>query len=197
MIHECIANFGPAPREFSLWDRWTYLRLPKPPWLYVQPNDKLKAVFQHAPSVWAEGTVVWGHIVQANQLMFRPGPDNCPGEVVYSLDESRSASPKYLGSLADELYDLKGAYVDDPGLAKIANHLANEQTRVFGLPVPPAISPVVRCRISTTIFFRKHLPGRRLCSPLLPLVVNPQPPYIALPLPERYWPTELIDMWIE
>src|SRR5688500_9241296 len=112
-LHECIRNFGRAPRELSLWDRLTYLRVPKPAWLRAEPDDKLNALFQNLPTLFANGTVVWGHIIQANRMMFEAGPINCPGEFVYSLEDARIANPQNLQKVAHELYSLKGTEPDD------------------------------------------------------------------------------------
>ena len=68
-------------------------------------------------------------------------------------------------------------------------------TRVFGLKVPSTISPDFRCRLSTTFFVRKHLPKGKLCSPVLPLIVNKRQPYLVMPLPSRYWPKRFVDWW--
>ncbi|HEX5445823.1 MAG TPA: hypothetical protein VFW87_18495 [Pirellulales bacterium] len=94
-----------------------------------------------------------------------------------------------------QLYSLKGSAPEDPELAPIATYLTDEMIRVFGLPVPKTISPNLPCRIFTTFFVRKHLPLRRLCTPLLPIVANPSEPYVAMPLPARFWPQPLVDGW--
>lgn len=194
-IHECIENFGPAPRRQSRWDRLTYFRVPKPLWLRQRPSDGLNTLFENLPALFTAGTVVWGHIIQANSLLFQPGADDCPGELVYSLTDAQRVDPDYLGQVAHQLFSLKGTEPADPDLAPIAEYLTNEMIRVFGLAVPKTISANLPCRISTTFFVRKHLPLRRLCTPLLPIVVNPVEPYVAMPLPARYWPQSLIDWW--
>lgn len=194
-IHECIENFGLAPRRLSLWDRLTYFRIPRPRWLPANSSDGLSTLFQNLHTLFTEGTVVWGHIIQANALLFQPGLDDCPGELVYSLADARRVDPDDLGQVAHQLYSLKGSAPEDPELAPIATYLTDEMIRVFGLPVPKTISPNLPCRISTTFFVRKHLPLRRLCTPLLPIVVNPSEPYVAMPLPARFWPQPLIDWW--
>jgi hypothetical protein len=196
-ILQCIENFGPAPRELSWWDRLTYLRVPKPAWLRANPSDKLMTLFKHAGRTFAEGRIVWGHVVQANGLMFRDGDQDCPGELVYSLADPGRVEPQELARVAHQLYELKGTYPREAELAEIAEYLTNELIRVFGLQVPASISPTMRCRISTTFFLRKHLPNRRLCAGLMPTVVFPGEPYVAMPLPERYWPKELIRWWVE
>lgn len=194
-IDECIENFGPAPRRQSWWDRLTYLRVPRPRWLPANSSDGLSTLFQNLHTLFTEGTVVWGHIIQANSLLFAPGADDCPGELVYSLADTRRVDPEDLGQVAHQLYTLKGTEPEDPELAPIANYLTDEMIRVFGLSVPRTISPNLPCRISTTFFARKHLPQRRLCTSLLPIVVHPREPYVAMPLPSRYWPQPLVDWW--
>ena len=196
-ISHCASVFGEAPREFSFMDRWSYLRVGKPLWLWLSPADPLTILFRNMRTLFQEGTVVWGHIIQANQLMFADGDANCPGEVVYSLADSKAAEPEYLQDVAQALYSLKGTAPSDPELAPIADYLTDEMIRVFGLAVPSALSPSIRCQISTTFFVRKHLPKRRLCSPLIPLVVNPWEPHVAMPLPERYWPEPFVDWWCQ
>jgi len=196
-IQECIDNYGPAPRRFSMWDRLTYQRVPKPKWLLAYPSDRLTIIFDHVNEVFRNGRVVWGHILQANALLFQDGDDDCPGELVYSLDDPRKVSYVHLAQVAYTLHTLKGTIPDDPDLARIAAYLTDERVRVYGLPVPRTISPTTRCQISTTFFVRKHLPERKLCSPLLPIVVNPQKPFVAMPLPEKFWPDELIEWWLQ
>lgn len=195
LIHECIDNFGDAPRKLSFWNRLTYLYLPKPDWLERDPADLLNTIFKNARKVFSEGVVVWGHIIQVNALMFEEGIHNCPGEVVYSLEDSLGTDPNTLERIAHKLFSLKGTEPEDPELEGIARYLTDEMIRVFGLAVPHCISPDIRCQISTVFFVRKHLPMRRVCASLLPLIVLPRHPFVAIPLPERYWPEELIDWW--
>ncbi|HVX15999.1 MAG TPA: hypothetical protein VHC22_32745 [Pirellulales bacterium] len=194
-IYECIENFRPAPRHHSLWDWITYFRIPRPVWLRENPTDGLATLFQNLHTLFTEGIVVWGHIIQANSQLFQSGVHDCPGELVYSLDDVRRVDPDRLGQVAHQLYSLKGTQPEDPELAPIAHYLTDQLIRVFGLPVPRSISPNLRCHISTTYFVRKHLPRRRLCNSLLPIVVNPREPHVAMPLPARYWPQPLIDWW--
>lgn len=196
MIAECAANFGPPPRRFSLWDRLTYLRVVRPEWIYHEPIDDLETLFLNLAKLRQDGRVVWGHFVQANSKLFAPGKENNPAELVYSLDAPDLGLEK-LSGIASDLFALKGTTPDDPQQKAIADHLTNEYTRVFGLPVPVAISPHARCLVSTTYVVRKHLPGPDHClrKTLLPLIALPAPPHVVLPLPSRYWPKSLLEWW--
>lgn len=195
LLHSCIDRFGTAPRRLSFWDRMRYLRVPRPDWIRHDPSDKLMTLFNNLPSVFIDGTVVWGHIIQANGLLFQAGDQNHPGEVVFSLHDQDRVELDDLQQIAHCLYSLKGTEPDDPELLPIADYLTDERIRVFGLAVPRSISSKYRCRISTTYFVRKHLPRHRLCMPLLPMVVNPREPLVAMPLPKKYWPEELVEWW--
>ncbi len=194
-IGDCNRRFGHAPRALSFWDRWTYLRLDRPAWLWKYPRDKMHTLFRHAGTVLREGQIVWGCVIQANYLIWKDGDINTGGEVVYSLAHPSRVPPAELQRVAAELANLKGTVPQRPDLAEIANYLTDELIRVFGLEVPRSISPTLPCRIPTTMFFRKHLPQRRLCKPMLPVLVNPREPYVVVPLPARYWPPELIGWW--
>ena len=63
-----------------MWDRLTYWRVPKPLWLRLSPSDNLTTLFRRMKRLFREGVVVWGHLIQANALLYEDGSDNCPGE---------------------------------------------------------------------------------------------------------------------
>ena len=196
MITECAKNFGDAPRQFSLWDRLTYLRVVRPEWLYQNPNDELETIFLNLSKLKRDGKVVWGHFVQANNLLYGPGGGDCPAEIVYSLDDRISLDD--LGKVAHSLASLKHTKPSDPEVASIADYLTNEWTRVYGKPVPASISPKHACKISTIYVVRKHLPKptQSLNAPLIPIIVNPTAPHVTLVLPSRYWPKPLVEWWV-
>ena len=194
-LARCVENFGPSPRRIPFWDRLTYWRIVRPDWLYQNPNDELETIFLNLADLRKNGKVVWGHIVQANSLLHGPASGgDCPAEVVYAL-KAEAIEPEELGDIALALAALKHTQPDDPALAFIADHLTNEWTRVYGKRVPESLSPTHVCRISTIYVVRKHLPKGRLCAPLLPIIVNPVAPHVAIVLPARYWPKELVEWW--
>jgi hypothetical protein len=192
-LADCRRNFGPPPRQFRFWDRVTYLRLPRPTWL--ERTDKLIAIYDRKRELYVEGEVVWGVVIQANRLLNSAGGKNHPGELVYPLSTGSAVRPNDLGEIAARLAGLKYSAPANPELGFIAHYLTDQRIRVLALPVPRSISPYVECAISTTMFFRHHLPGRILSCPLLPIVVANQPPRIAIPLPGRYWPESFTRWW--
>jgi hypothetical protein len=195
LIQECFDNFDTTRQNLYSPDIQSYLRIPKPLWLLIQPSDPINTIFRYAQTVYSEGVIVWGHIVQVNTLMFEEGKFDHPGEVVYSLTDNSPAVPDILESVAEDLYSLKNTEPEDAELANMAESVTNEMDRFFGREVSPRISPRIRCQLSIALFVRKHLPLRRVCGSRVPLIVLPREPFVAIPLPERYWPQELIEQW--
>ena len=197
ILSSCVENFGAAPRRLSFWDRITYLRSPKPGWLHNNPTDGLWSHFRRMPYMLTHGRIVWGHIVQANQLLFQRGSQDCPAAVVYCPAGTAAASPQYLQYLARMLFSLKGTTPADPELRPLANSLTNEVDRPYGIRVPEKLSPRAACMMSVTFICRKHLPNRRLSSSCLPFLVTEQAPFTAMPLPSRFWPDDFVERWLQ
>ncbi len=175
------------PNNITLWEKITYLRFKRPNWVNGNEGDDLRILYDNIDRLFTHGIVTWGHIIQVNEELFNGGSDDLPGEVVYSIDDKETVSLIDLEDIAHKLYDLKGQEPNNPQLSPIANYLTNEYKRVFGLQVPSMISPNSKCRISTTMFIRKHLPNRRINFTALPIIVHPSEPFIVLPLPYKYW----------
>ena len=178
--------------KHSIWDRLYYLRLKRPSWIKRHKEEKLRVLYDNLENLLCNGVVIWGHIIQVNEELFESGWEDLPGEVVYSLDDRNTAKPQALSEIAEDVYRLKGEDPTDPELKPIAHYLTDEYIRVFGLEVPTVISSTLRCRISTTMFIRKHLPNRSVNFTKLPLIVHPEEPYVVLPLPYKYWSDSLI-----
>lgn len=195
ILDQCNREFGAAPREFSFWTRWNDLPVAKPIWAYLSFNDKINTIFKHASRVFARGTIVWAHVIQANAHLLDPGDGDAPGELVFSLADPSLKPAECLPGVAAKLFALKGTKPRDPELLTIADYLTDQMIRVFGHPVPKVISPKVPCLISTTFFDRTHLRHCYLRKPFLPVVVDREPPHVALPLPYKYWPIDLQEWW--
>lgn len=196
VLIECRRLIGDPPRDLSPWRSHTYMKIAPPDWLRENPEDKLSTHFKNYTNLLKHGVVVWGHIIQANRLLFEPGVDDCPGELIFCLDEQHRGSVQELADCARQLFSLKGTSPDDPSLMGIAEYLTDEYTRVFGLEVPAAISGHGH-RISSTFFVRKHMPTGVLRQPLLPLLVLPEEPFVATVLPSKFWSEDFHSFWLD
>jgi len=170
----------------------SYLRTPRPFWAMF---DDLNTYFQNHRRVLERGRITWACTVQANSVLFEPGLDNCPGEVVYVRDPSVRVDLAQLRHVAEELSRLKVAQPMEPSLVEISSYLTNEMTRAYGLPVPESISPNLPCALSTIFFDRRHLPNHMLSRKEFPVVVTDDRPFVVAVLPSRYWSERLRQAW--
>jgi hypothetical protein len=75
-IAKCARNFGSPPR-----------------WLQQYPTDRLRTTFDYYSKVRNEGIVVWGQMIQANWMIYKPGKQDTGGEFLYSLDAATPPPP--------------------------------------------------------------------------------------------------------
>ncbi|MGB7325217.1 MAG: hypothetical protein WBD31_10130, partial [Rubripirellula sp.] len=142
-LRQCQQKLGNAPRRFADKEVQEYLRVRRGCLLPLLFNDKLNQLLRPKQQldIFANGVVVWGHIIQANSRLFTPGDDDLPGEFVFSMDTSGRVGPEYLASVAEQLGSLKGSKPTHPDLLPIARYLTDEYIRVFGWAVPKPLSP--------------------------------------------------------
>jgi len=192
-LEGCRRALGAPPRRFGFWDRRRYLSVPTPRWA---KQDPLMTFFSNQRQLLEEGRVTWGHVVQANEMLFQPGPHDCPGAVVYAADPSVALSLEELGGIAGRMFDeLKDAERPDPALAEISRVLTDEMSRPFGISLPPALSPNAPCALSTVFVARKHLPNAVLSQSFFPMLVLDRQPRVAMIVPSRYWSPGFTDFW--
>src|SRR6516165_5031941 len=74
MIQECRENFGPAPREMRPEEQDEFRLRPSCLMriIFLLSMDKLRLVVRHQNLLRDHGRVVWGFLVQANQILFNP-----------------------------------------------------------------------------------------------------------------------------
>lgn len=179
----CLKSLPEAERD--------YLKIQPPEWL--TPAEDLQKFFSHYNQLWAGGRVVWGHTVQANGILRSDGPRGAPGEVIY--DPTGKTGPEELRKYARVLGALKGTQPEDPGLRRIADHLTNEFTRAFAMPVPQSVTRGL-ILLSTTFFHRPHLPNAKLTGSHYPILINDKYPGVVMVLPERWWPQRWHNLWL-
>lgn len=179
-------NPAACVRSLAAHER-SYVGIPAPQWM---AQDPLLKSFSRYPDLWFGGTVVWGRIVQVNQALFVAGDSDSPGDVVY--DSTGTLGHEDLAQVATQLFSLKGTTPADPALRAFADHLTNEYLRACGMRVPQSMSrhPLY---MSTVLFHRKHLPGRKITKPHFPVLINEKFPGVVMALPSRWWPKDLLN----
>src|SRR5262249_25533259 len=138
------------------------------------------------------GEVVWGALLQANNALFKPGPDDHPGAALYSSDAYFDARPHELRGIARTLFGYKGAEAPEE-IRPISDWLTNEQQTAFNLPVPSSLTE--RSAFATAVlFFRKHLPEQQIGGNWMPMLVHSGTRAIMV-VPRQFWPREFVARW--
>jgi hypothetical protein len=170
-------------------DEKQVVRIVAPLWM---DRDPMRRSFFRHTDIWNGGRVVWGRIVLANKLLFEPGSDDSPADVLY--DSSGKLPFTALREPAAALFGLRGRAPANPEEKAYADHLNDELTRVTGMAVPTSISPLP-LRVSTVLIHRPHLPDGKLSMSYFPVVMNDQHPGAIMVLPSRWWPAWLREIW--
>ena len=182
---------GPAPRVLDN-ETVEMLTPTRPPWL--KATDRLAGLSRELDLLLLTGEVVWGALVQANNLLFKPGPHDHPALAIYAADRSFDDRPETLQAIARRLFRLKNTTPEDPAERRLADMITDEMERGLGWMVPKSLTGGEEVLSTTFMVFRSHLPGRRLQSGWFPLLIHHDAPWIMI-VPGVYWPRRLRQRW--
>lgn len=184
-----------SPKRSKGWFKPSPLAFPEPPWLEKQ--DQVGLAHQAIDAIWKHGVVVWGAVVRANRLLFDEGTEDYPGLVIFATvvpdDQALAILPELnrrLGELGDESFP-------NPGWTRRETEwwedLNDDMSfhKNFALP-PEWQEPGAAFKGSSVIFHRGHLPGGRIGSRILPLLVDPVTGFTQM-IPCSYWPDGLAE----
>lgn len=71
-------KIGDAPRNFTFGDYFKGMRVTAPSW--NRKRDKIRKIIDNWYSVFNNGMLTWGQIIQCNTGMFEAGVINSPAE---------------------------------------------------------------------------------------------------------------------
>lgn len=190
-MHALRANFA---RSRTLFNRYSFesIKAACPPWL--KPSDPLHAILDQQLLLCQEGQIVWGGLVQANSLLFRPGESDCPANLVYSPEPYFDARPQELRQIGRKLFQLKNTQPRDAEERRIAAIITDELDRsMMGWKLPASITGH-NVLTSTFLVFRKHIPNGVLAGGCFPILMHPQTSAVMI-VPFEFWPIDLIRLW--
>jgi hypothetical protein len=159
----------------------------------MRADDPLQESYAREAQLLDHGDIVWGRVVQANSLLFTPGADDCPADVLFASGPARVPMAS-LDRAAEAAFALKGTKPVDPDLARIAAALTDETGRHPPLDLPSPVTRGLPMRLFSLMIHRVHLPTRVLLSTAIPLVVNAARD-AATVLPARFWAKDLVRGW--
>jgi hypothetical protein len=197
-IRRCRENFGSPPRQLGHENQESFrlqlsflLRL-----VFLLSGDKLRKVLHDQPLLRDHGQVVWGFLVQANQILFHPSNRRVlPANVIYSPDTYFDDRVPELQDVAQGLFRLKGTSPRDKELKRFARAITDELARTMRLPLPRSLSEDKEAYFTTCLIQPSHLPGGHLAGGFFPLVICPEKTMAVMILPAHYWAEELRDFW--
>lgn len=192
LIDDTREKFDAASRPFGFFQR-RYVKAKPPSWCR-KGKDALWINYRDQEELLEKGKVVWAAVVQANQMMFRPGRHDCPGTVIYSMQNAFGDELIPIAELAPELFALKGEHDDDPECQIFGDMLADEMDRAMATPVPQAITGGLPVLSTSVVFHRKHLPVPFLSTGFFPMLVHRRKKSCMV-LPSRFWSIGLINIW--
>lgn len=170
-------------------------RIKKPLMFYVLFDKRFDPQFRDQRILLERGKVVWGAIIQANQMLFEQGDvPNLPAGIIYSAETDYDGNPALLNEHGTRMYDLKGQKCD-PKMQAFADKLANELVADIKLPIPRGFTDGVTCFYATLLMARKHLPFKRLANNFFPVLIAPDDTDTVMVLPKGYWDPEFKKAW--
>lgn len=193
MLRQCRLNFTHDDRKLRSWRSRRYLRIARPKW--CSDKDGLRVLFDGWRSLYANGQIVWGRVVAADEDLYHSGRRDGRATVIFPAEPRANIQPRILRESAERLFELRFNAPDDFELKGIANALADNRRRIFGLSVPRRMAPAVQLLLSSTVLLRRHMPERVLGAEIMPLIVKNNWPRLAIMLPSVYWPSELVQLW--
>jgi hypothetical protein len=178
-------SLGEPPRRLDHGDKYTI-----EPWCYANFGWLAGMGFS---AILKRGDVIWAALVQANQALFYPDPENSnwPATVVYSPDLARE--PEALIPIAQQLYARKGGGSRNRDLRKIGAALAKETQSTARLKVPTSITGGARCAMTEVAFDRRHMPRGVLVAKVFPILVHRNWRWGVL-VPFWHWPNDYREL---
>ena len=186
-LREIRGLAGEAPRRLrgippsQLWGE-------RPKWM--TDDDELLETYERQRAMLREGRIVWGHLVQANRLLFSPGEDDCPADVVYAVDPSFDQDLEGLAAIARRLSATK-----QRPQAWVSHVLAGESQRVARYRLPSWLSGSRDVYFGSIMLHRRLLPDGVLTAFVVPLLVDPRQPSLPIVVPAALWGDGLRSFW--
>jgi hypothetical protein len=198
LIELCREHVGSPPRSFDD-DQQRYFRV-KPSLfmrgIFLVTGDKLQTVLSDQNHLRDHGRVVWGFLVQANEVLFNPtNRQVLPANVIYSADTYFDNKVAFLQDVASRLFQLKGTEPGDRELEQFSVAITDELARTMRLALPRSLCEGKAAFFTTTLIQPSHLPGGYLASGFFPLLICPEKTEAVMILPSFFWPEELCKVW--
>ena len=193
-INSTRDEFASSRNKMGFFEKRKF-RMKAPAWIKLS-GSKLKNIYSDNELLRTEGKIVWGHIIQANSLLFDPSAkENCPAAALYSLDPYYDGNLEELEVIAGSLFDLKGEKTSR-SLQKFSDILADERTIQMKLKIPHELTGGRDVFYTSIMVQRNQLPVPFLAASAFPLLVHERKTKSTMILPAKYWSQDMIGYWM-
>lgn len=188
--------------RFRFWDfrHWGYHFILPPRWMWEDRDRRFISQYRDQFRLLLTGKIVWGHLVQANNQLFKPGKEDLPANLVYSPDLAFDSNLSALSSLAQDLFALKNQTLSHPETEELkifADAITSEVRGLLNVEIPRHMSWNKPVYFTSLVFHRKHLPSNYLKRGWFPLLVAPDKTPAVMVVPGRYWSANLKALWLK
>lgn len=170
-------------------------------------NDELFSQAQALNDLYQQGQVVWGVMIQADNVLCEPDSRVVDGlgydtnsdfatlDIVY--DPTGQTSIEQLQDYANKLINLAVADIQKLPADQIviAMHLQDKKSRLFGYAFPKSLANTL-CQVSSLWVWRPHLPNGMISSPVLPIMVKADNGGRVAVFPARFWQKDYYQDWL-
>ena len=199
LIRACRSLFGSTPRSLVAEDIQA-LRLNLAPELetaFRESNDPMLRILADQPALRDRGEIVWGRLVQANQILFDPSNGyTAPANVIYSPDHYFDGRADLLGRVAHGLFAQKGTVPKDRAVREFVRAITNERERIMRRELPRTYCGGRSIYFTTCFIQPGHLPGNCIARQKFSLLVNFRETEAVMILPSLFWPAGLVSQWL-
>jgi len=136
--------------------------------------------------------VRWAVVIQANKLLWLPGPVDTGAQVIYAPDDD--VALESLRQIGRRTYELKGARTSDAALQRIGDMLVRETERALDWQIPTTLTGGRRIITTIVMIPRTSVPGGYLTLNWFPIIADPATS-LALLVPSRFWPEQFVVQW--
>lgn len=171
------------------------LLMPQPQWMIESGDTGFDEFYRMQETLLRDGHAVWGHVIEANDLLFEPGEFDLPAGVIWSLDPLAVSRVSLLENAALALSAMKGQHIEDEEVQAFVDVLDDEIGAPLRIDVPSRLTGGIPARFTVTIAGRKHLPEGVLGFGPCPLLVCPDQTDAVMILPSLAWPGPFREVW--
>lgn len=164
--------------------------------LLTKVDDVLLTITKEQHFLHDHGQIFWGHLVQANNLLFRSDNEHTlPAAIIYSTDPHYDGDVVALRELAKELVIGKGAEPSNEVMRDFVNQLSREYEKILKRQLPMAFCEGRTIHYAWIFVQPNHLPSGNLASQWFPVIVSEKETEAVMILPSYFWPSQLLTYW--